>query len=242
MITVSYLGTNYCGWQAQKNGVGVQSVLEQAFSKLFDKKTTLYGSGRTDAGVHARGQVAHFDADTPIPYDKIPYAVNTLLPSDIRVLDCRQVPDDFHARFSAKRKTYLYSIYCSPHGNPLIDATAEQITAKLNIVSMANAAKALEGKHDFKCFEATGSNVKDTIRTVYSAEVFEDNGQIVISITGNGFLYNMVRIIAGTLVEVGRGKLQVDDIAAIIKSGDRKRAGKTLSAKGLCLLKVEYDF
>lgn len=240
-ITVSYLGANYCGWQNQKNGISVQEVLEKAFEKLFQKKTTLHASGRTDAGVHAEGQVAHFDMQTSIPPDKIPYAINTFLPDDIRVLSCEVADENFHARFSAKRKTYEYRMYLSPHINPLKNITAEQVIGELDLDAMRKAAKFIEGTHDFKCFEASGSKIIDTCRTVYAVEISDDQNDIVISVTGNGFLYNMVRIIAGTLVDVGRGKIAPEDILDIISKKDRTLAGKTLPAKGLCLKAVDYD-
>ena len=204
-ITVSYLGTNYCGWQTQKNGTSVQSVLENAFSKLFGAKTAVTGSGRTDAGVHALGQVAHFDAETSIPAEKIPFAINTMLPEDVRVLSCEEVSPDFHARFQAKEKTYVYKLYLSPHLNPLKNATAENICVPLDFAEMEKAARFIEGTHDFRCFEASGSSVKDTVRTVEKVEIIKNGEDVEIRVTGNGFLYNMVRIIAGTLVDVGKG-------------------------------------
>ena len=215
-ITVSYLGTNYCGWQTQKNGTSVQSVLENAFSKLFGAKTAVTGSGRTDAGVHALGQVAHFDAETSIP------------------------AENFHARFQAKEKTYVYKLYLSPHLNPLKNATAENICVPLDFAEMEKAARFIEGTHDFRCFEASGSSVKDTVRTVEKVEIIKNGEDVEIRVTGNGFLYNMVRIIAGTLVDVGKGKIAANDVEDIIKSGDRVRAGKTLPAKGLTLYSVKY--
>ncbi len=240
-ITVSYLGTSYCGWQNQKNGESVQEILEKAFFKLFQNKVSIYASGRTDAGVHAEGQVAHFDAETSIPAEKIPFAVNTLLPEDVRVLACEAVDENFHARFCAKRKTYEYRLYQSPHISPLENITAEQVCGSLDIEAMKKAAKYIEGKHDFKCFEATGSKIIDTVRTIYGVEILTDNNKITISVTGNGFLYNMVRIIAGTLVDVGKGKLSAEAIPEIILKKDRTLAGKTLPAKGLCLKSVKYD-
>lgn len=239
-ITVSYLGTNYCGWQTQKNGLSVQAVLEKSFTKLFDAATAVTGSGRTDAGVHADGQVAHFDAETSIPSEKIPFAINTLLPEDIRVTACDVVDDDFHARFGAKEKTYVYRLYISPHISPLKNATAEHIPVKLNLTDMKTAAKSIEGTHDFKCFEAAGSTVKNTVRTVKEVKIETDGNDVAIFVTGNGFLYNMVRIIAGTLVDVGKGKIPVTEVKKIIDVGDRTRAGKTLPAKGLCLVSVIY--
>lgn len=283
---ISYLGTRYVGWQRQLNGLSVQEVLENALEKTFGAPTQATASGRTDAGVHAEGQVVHFDADTTIPTEKIPFAVNTHLPDDISMLKCEIVDSDFNARFSAKRKTYCYKLYISKHRLPLLEPTHEQVVVPLDLTAMQECAKVIEGEHDFKCFEASGSVVKNTVRTVFSIDIdvkplsvahttineenseknsnendilnrlnnneyperVEDtsqnvslmNAEVEISVTGNGFLYNMVRIIAGTLVYVGIGKITVDDVKGIIASGDRKRAGKTLSAKGLHLVKVVY--
>lgn len=238
---VEYKGTNYCGWQRQENGLAVQEVLEKAFSDLFGAPTAVTASGRTDAGVHALGQVVHFDAQTSIPTDKIPFAVNTTLPEDVRVTSCVVAPDDFNARFDAKRKTYAYHVYFSRHLHPLKSDYATQITTPLDLSAMRRAAEYVVGEHDFACFEATGSVVKSTVRTIYELRLDEENGEIVIRVTGNGFLYNMVRILAGTLVYVGVGKLSPEDVRDILLSGDRTRAGVTLPAAGLCLERVEYD-
>lgn len=264
--TISYCGTRYVGWQRQLNGLSVQEVLEKALSKAFGTNVNATASGRTDAGVHAEGQVVHFDAETSIPVEKIPFAVNTYLPDDISMLCCEPVSEDFNARFNAKRKTYCYKMYLSKHRLPMLEATHEHIVVPLDEKSMREAAKIIEGTHDFKCFEASGSVVKNTVRTVYSVEIETRpvfyatvvsasektdnlnnlnsnsifNCEVLISVTGNGFLYNMVRIIAGTLLYVGMGKLTPIDVQKIIESGDRKAAGKTLSAKGLHLLKVVY--
>lgn len=239
-ITLSYLGTAYCGWQNQKNGLSIQEVVEKAFGRLFGRETAVTASGRTDAGVHAEAQVAHLDADTSIPAEKIPFAVNTLLPEDIRVLSCEEAPDDFHARFSAKEKTYRYSVYASHHSAPL-ENTAVHVTGKLDLDEMRRAAAFIEGKHDFRCFEASGSEIRDTVRTVREIRI-EERGRITdIFVTADGFLYNMVRIIAGTLVSAAKGKIPADEIPEIILSGDRTRAGKTLPAKGLTLIGVKYE-
>lgn len=269
---ISYLGTAYVGWQKQLNGLSVQEVLEKALSTAFQQPVQATASGRTDAGVHAEGQVVHFDADTSIPAEKIPFAVNTLLPDDISMLTCEVVDDNFNARFSAKRKTYCYKLYISRHRLPILEPTHEHIILPLDIDAMKLASKEIEGEHDFKCFEASGSVIKNTVRTVYSIDfditplnkaTFHkddtidnlthsnsdnscDNSNMItdcelcISITGNGFLYNMVRIIVGTLVYVGLHKLTPTDVANIILNKDRKVAGKTLSAKGLHLLRVVY--
>lgn len=251
---ISYYGANYVGWQRQLNGLSVQEVLEKALEKTFGAPTSATASGRTDAGVHALGQVVHFDADTSIPADKVPFAVNTHLPDDVSMLSCEIAPENFNARFSAKRKTYCYKIYVSKHRLPVLELDHEHITYPLDLDKIEQAAKIIEGTHDFKCFEASGSVVKNTVRTVYSVDVVTrhfDNatvradgkffdGELSISVTGNGFLYNMVRIIAGTLVYVGIGKLTPQDVSRILETGDRKAAGKTLGAKGLTLMSVQY--
>ena len=251
---ISYYGANYVGWQRQLNGLSVQEVLEKALEKTFGAPTSATASGRTDAGVHALGQVVHFDAETSIPTDKIPFAVNTHLPDDVSMLSCEIAPANFNARFSAKRKTYCYKIYVSKHRLPVLELDHEHITYPLDLDKIRQAAKIIEGTHDFKCFEASGSVVKNTVRTVYSVDVVTrpfDNttvradgkffdGELSISVTGNGFLYNMVRIIAGTLVYVGIGKLTPEDVSRILETGDRKAAGKTLGARGLTLMSVQY--
>ena len=251
---ISYYGANYVGWQRQLNGLSVQEVLEKALEKTFGAPTSATASGRTDAGVHALGQVVHFDADTSIPTDKIPFAVNTHLPDDVSMLSCEIAPENFNARFSAKRKTYCYKIYVSKHRLPVLELDHEHITYPLDLDKIEQAAKIIEGTHDFKCFEASGSVVKNTVRTVYSVDVatrhFDNatvradgkffDGELSISVTGNGFLYNMVRIIAVTLVYVGIGKLTPQDVSRILETGDRKAAGKTLGAKGLTLMSVQY--
>ncbi len=256
---ISYFGARYVGWQRQLNGLSVQEVFEKALEKTFGTKTAATASGRTDAGVHAEGQVVHFDADTSIPVDKIPFAVNTHLPDDVSMLSCEVVSDDFNARFNAKRKTYCYKTYISKHRRPMLEPTHEHIIVPVDLDKIKEACKIIEGTHDFKCFEASGSIIKNTVRTIYSIEVetaplqtysSEDsatekdglltNSVMNVYVTGNGFLYNMVRIIAGTLLYVGIGKLTPDDVRTILESGDRKLAGKTLSAKGLHLIQVIY--
>ena len=246
---VSYYGKHYVGWQRQLNGPSVQEALEKALSDTFGTPTQATASGRTDAGVHAEGQVVHFDADTAIPPEKIPFAVNTALPRDISMLSCEPVPDDFNARFSAKRKTYRYNIYVSRHRRPMLEGTHAHIVVPLDLAAMRECADVIEGEHDFKCFEASGSAVKSTVRTVYSVRLEADGdvrdgilseGTLCIYVTGNGFLYNMVRIIAGTLVYAGQGKLTAADVRRVLATGDRTLAGKTMPPEGLTLVSVEY--
>ena len=244
---ISYFGQNYVGWQRQLNGVSVQECLEKALEETFNSPTACTASGRTDAGVHAEGQVVHFDAETSIPVEKIPFAVNTALPRDISMLSCEETTDDFNARFSAKRKTYRYKLYVSRHRLPMLENTYAHIVVPLDVEKMKEAAKLIEGTHDFKCFQASGSVVKTSVRTVYSLQVESiippasgAEAEIFITVCGNGFLYNMVRIIAGTLVYVGIDKLSIEDVGDILNGRDRTLAGKTLPPEGLHLISVEY--
>lgn len=246
---VSYFGKNYVGWQRQLNGLSVQEVLEKALTAVFGVPTQATASGRTDAGVHAEGQVVHFDADTAIPAEKIPFAVNTELPRDISMLSCEPAGDTFNARFSAKRKTYRYSLYVSRHRRPMYEETKAHVVVPLDLAAMRRCADLIEGEHDFKGFEASGSAVKSTVRTVFSVAIAADgktedgkltDGTLDIYVTGNGFLYNMVRIIAGTLVYAGQGKLTEEDVRRVLDTGDRTLAGKTLPPEGLTLVSVEY--
>lgn len=239
-LTIEYLGTAYCGWQRQKNGISVQEVIEDAAKKLFKEDIAITGSGRTDSGVHAKGQVAHFDVDTTVPVRNMPFALNSYLPDDIQILSAEEVDMSFHARFGAKAKTYRYTLYVDKHKHPLIDMQATNVHVRPDIALMREAANKLIGEHDFKCFLAAGSNVKDTVRTIYSLDVDEIDGIIHITVCGNGFLYNMVRILTGTLYYVGTGKLKVSDVDRIVEGKERKLAGKTLPAKGLTLLSVLY--
>ena len=239
-LTVSYDGTNYCGWQRQKNGLTVQQVLEEAVEKLTGKKATVTGSGRTDSGVHAKAQVAHFLTDATIPAEKFYLALNALLPDDIKVVKSELAGDDFHARFSAKKKTYSYNFYFSDVILPLKSRYACRTEEGLDFASMTLAANALCGEHDFAAFRGVGSSVKDTVRTVYEITFKKSEGGFSVFVTGNGFLYNMVRVIAGALLAVGKGEISADDIKAALKTGERNKAFKTLPANGLILEKVDY--
>lgn len=239
ILTISYDGTNYVGWQRQKNGVSVQEVIETALFKVTGEKTILVASGRTDSGVHAKGQVAHFDTSSSVPSDKFYLALNCFLPDDIRILSSCSAPTGFHARYTAKRKTYVYNFYVSPVILPLKDRYATRI----DDFSTEKAQKILDeivGEHDFKCFLASGSEIKTTVRTIYSAIVKKDGSDVKIEICGNGFLYNMVRIIAGTVLSASEDKLSASDVKTALLSGDRQKVGKTAPAKGLILKSVEY--
>lgn len=241
MLVVEYDGTDYVGWQRQKNGVSVQGKIEDAIFSLTGERVSLVGSGRTDSGVSALSQVAHFDTESTIPPEKLYRALNVKLPPDIRITASSLASFDFHARFSAKRKTYAYRMYARETDSPLLRRFAVRVDDDVNVEGMNEAAKRFIGTFDFRCFLATNSSVKDTTRTIYESAVTRENGLIVFRITGNGFLYNMVRIMAGTLLSVGYGKFSPEEVSEIIKTGVRKRAGKTMPPNGLILEKVEYE-
>ena len=237
LITVQYDGTNFFGWQKQNSFRTVQEELEKALTGLFHVETQCFGASRTDRGVHALCQKAVFDTETTIPAEKIPLAIIKYLPEDITISDCREVDPEFNPRFEVKRKTYRYTIYNSEFRDPLRRNYTEFVRDKLDIQKMQLAAEAFLGEHDFKGFCSAHTSAKTTVRTIYDISVSKDNeNEISIYVTGNGFLYNMVRIIAGTLIFVGQGKIDPEKMPEIIESGDRKRAGKTAGPAGLCLI------
>ncbi len=232
---------NLIGWQKQPNKLNVQGNIEKAIYQVTGEEVELFASGRTDAGVHAFGQVANFKTNSQIPIEKFPIALNTNLKKSIRILQAEEVEENFHSRLSCKRKTYRYVINNSPNGTAIYRNLETNISEKLDVSKMQEAIKYFIGEHDFKAFRASGTSSKSSVRTIYEATVYEKDDRIYIELTGNGFLYNMVRIIAGTLVEVGKGKIRPEEISDIIQSKDRTRAGKTLPPQGLYLVKVEYD-
>jgi tRNA pseudouridine38-40 synthase len=240
-LTVEYDGTNYAGWQWQTNALSVQQMLETAFEAAAGESVRINGAGRTDAGVHAMAQVAHLDTQCSIPPDKISYALNMHLPPDIRVKDSQQVNDHFHARFDAKGKHYRYTIDSSVHAPAIYRHTSAHVRGALDVSAMREAAEYVLGTHDFACFCASGSEVKETVRTVYSLVITESKPFIHMDIKGSGFLYHMVRIIAGTLIEIGQKKRPPVSMRDIIESKDRKRSGVTAPAKGLMLMSVYYE-
>lgn len=239
-IVVEYDGTCYHGWQRQKNAISIQEVLETAISSITGEKTNLIGSGRTDAGVHALNQVANFKTDTRIPIDKLPYAINSKLPEDIIVKHAELVPEDFHSRFCAKSKIYTYTIYNAKFPSPLFRKYSYFFPRPLDVKAMQQASKVFTGTHDFRAFMASGSPVKSTVRHIDRLEVSQTGDVIKIEFEANGFLYNMVRIIAGTLLDVGLKKINLKQLELILKSKDRTQAGKTLPPQGLCLVNVIY--
>ena len=244
LLIIEYDGTNYSGWQSQKNACAIQDVTEAALSVLHGgQKVPLIGCSRTDSGVHASGYCANFRSALTIPPEKFCYALNNLLPDDIRIVASRQVPEDFHARFSVKSKTYCYRFYTGRFASPLRANRAWHVKGDLTLSAMQHAAAQLLGTHDFSAFMAAGGYAGTTVRTLFDAGVTfsEETGLYTVSVTGDGFLYNMVRIIAGTLVYVGLGKLPADGISEIILGKDRKKAGITAPACGLYLDHVNYS-
>ena len=219
----------------------VQEKLERAILKLTGEELCVSGASRTDAGVHALGQSAHFDTESRIPADKFSFALNTMLPPDIRVTRSEEVPPEFHARFSTKGKRYRYLFHAAPHAGALTRNTHAHVIYPLDVERMQAEAQDLVGTHDFAAFAASGSVVKDTVRTIYRAEVTSEGSEIRLIVEGSGFLYNMVRIIAGTLIGVGSGKLEPGAFRRAIASGDRLDLGITAPAHGLTLMEVFYD-
>lgn len=239
---IEYDGTRYNGWQSQKNGKGIQELITNAIHQVTGEEIKLNGSGRTDAGVHAYGQTANFLTDSKIPVDKFPLAVNAFLPKDIAILSACEVSQDFHARYSVYGKKYMYIVNNSKIRSALDFYREYQVPEKLDYKAMKKAAEYFEGTHDFKGFMASGSKVTDTVRTIKKVQLKKrDDDRIIFNFTGEGFLYNMVRIMVGTLLDVGVGKIKPEDIKDIILSKDRMRAGKTVPAQGLYLVEVYYE-
>lgn len=238
-LTLSYDGSNYSGFQIQKDKDTIQKRLENALSIVLKDNINIIACGRTDAGVSAIECICHFDYDEINIGRTIGYS-NNLLPEDIRINNIEVVEDNFHARYSAKKKTYNYFFYVDGE-IPVFERFATNIGYNINIESMKFACKYFEGEHDFSAFCASNTSVKDKVRTIYSAKIIDMGDNLYkFEITGNGFLYNMVRIIMGTLVMIGRGKLSINDIEKIIKGKDRSLSGKTMPSKGLFLKKVYY--
>jgi tRNA pseudouridine38-40 synthase len=240
-MTVEYDGTAYAGWQRQINAISVQQRLEEALQKLTGEETGVTGASRTDAGVHALGQVVHFDTQSRIPGEKFSYALNTMLPPDIRVRVSEETRADFHARFDAKGKLYRYLIHNHAHAPAIGRNTHAHAIYPLNEEAMHEEAQCAVGTHDFRAFAASGSIVKDTVRTVYEARVLRDGDEVEVLVRGGGFLYNMVRILAGTLIDVGGGKRPPGAVARAIESCNRLDLGPTAPAHGLTLMRVYYD-
>lgn len=240
LMTVEYFGLNYVGWQNQKNGESVQETLEKKLSVLLREDVKILASGRTDSGVHAYGQKAHFITASDITPFKILGAVNSMLPPDIRITDIHEVPMEFHAQYSAKRKTYRYKMYVSRIHSPIRNYTHAQVIPPIDYEKMQEAASLLVGTHDFTAFSSAHAIIKNKVRTLYKVELKRDGDEITVDVEGNGFLYNMVRIIVGTLVWVGKGKRSLDDVKEALATGNREKAGKTFPPHALYLLSVDY--
>lgn len=239
-LTVAYDGTNYCGWQVQPNGITIESELNRHLSELLKEDIHVIGASRTDAGVHALGNVAVFDTEARMPAEKFSYALNTRLPSDIRIQDSREVPADFHPRFCQTVKTYEYRICNRRFPDPCQRLYSLFYYWYLDVEKMRQAAAYLVGEHDFTSFCTAKAEITNHVRTIYSLDVDKDGDMITLRVRGNGFLYNMVRIISGTLLRVGSGMMRPEEIKDILAAKDRQKAGETARPEGLTLVKIEY--
>ncbi|MCM1156264.1 MAG: tRNA pseudouridine(38-40) synthase TruA [Roseburia sp.] len=240
MLTVAYDGTNYHGWQVQPNGETIEGVLNRCLSLLLGEKIEVIGASRTDSGVHALGNIAVFDSETSIPAEKIAYALNAGLPEDIKIQDSREVKASFHPRHCDSRKTYEYRIYNATFPMPTQRLYSYFSYTPFDIERMREAAAYFVGTHDFKSFCSIDTHVEDTVRQIEDVQVWKADDLITIRVVGRGFLYNMVRIMAGTLMEVGRGSLEPKEIRRILEARDRNAAGPTAPACGLTLMKYEF--
>ena len=239
-LTVAYDGTNYCGWQVQPNGITIQEVLNQCLSEFTGEKIETIGASRTDAGVHALRNVAVFDTEMRMPGDKFSFALNQRLPEDIRIQKSEEVDVNFHPRYIKSQKTYEYRILNRRFPIPTERFYSHFTYIPLDIEKMREAAEYLVGEHDFKSFCGTGAQVKTTVRTVKEIQIEKNEDRITIRITGEGFLYNMVRIIAGTLMDIGGGLYPPEKMQEILEAKDRKKAGPTAPARGLTLMEIQY--
>jgi len=239
-LTVAYDGTNYCGWQVQPNGITVQEALNQCLSEFSGENIETIGASRTDAGVHALGNVAVFDTEMRMPGDKFSFALNQRLPEDIRIQKSEEVDANFHPRYVKSQKTYEYRILNCRFPIPTERFYSHFTYIPLDVDKMKEAASYLIGEHDFKSFCGTGAQVKTTVRTVKEIQIEKSGDRITIRITGEGFLYNMVRIIAGTLMDIGGGLYLPEKMKEILEAKDRKKAGPTAPARGLTLMKIQY--
>lgn len=240
-ITIEYDGTNYAGWQCQKSKKNtIQEAIESVLQEMLQEKIQLIVSGRTDSGVHAQAQVANFKTNSNISLERLHEGLNALLPDDISIAQVKDVAPDFHSRFHPKSKTYRYTILNRKHRSALLRNRVYFCRYPLKLRLMQKEAKFLLGKHDFKAFAASGKKEKSSVRIIKNISVVKKNGLVYIDIEANGFLYNMVRNIVGTLIDIGRGKLCAGSLKKILLSRDRKLAGPTAAPCGLCLLKVQY--
>ena len=237
---MAYDGTVYCGWQIQPNGITVEEVLNRNLSELTGEEITVIGASRTDSGVHAQGNVAVFDSDTTIPPERIAYAVNRKLPEDIVVIRSEEVPGDWHPRYQETEKTYEYHILNREMPDPVRRRDSYFVSYPLDLEAMRRAAAYLKGEHDFRSFCNVHTGVQDTVRTIYDLDIIRSGDLVTVRIRGNGFLYNMVRIIVGTLVRVGRGFYPPGQVKEILEAKERTSAGVTAPPQGLVLVKIDY--
>ncbi len=240
-LTVAYDGTDFHGWQFQPEQRTVEGDLNKALSELLKEEIQVTGASRTDAGVHAYGNVAVFDTESNIPPDRFAYALNTKLKDDVRIMKSEEVAPDFHPRYQCHNKTYEYHVCCSEIQIPTRRRYSAYTYKKPDVEKMREGAKYFVGRHDFASFQAAGSTITDTVRSIFFIDVLQDNEGIVIRVNGDGFLYNMVRIMAGTLINVGCGKILPEDCKGILEACDRKKAGPTAPACGLFLKEIFYD-
>ena len=239
-LTVAYDGCNYSGWQIQPNASTIEQVLDNAINKVTGEKVHVIGASRTDAGVHGLGNVAVFDTASNIPAYKFTYGINLYLPEDIIIQQSDEVESDFHPRHCDTRKTYCYRILNTEFGLPKKRNYTWNVPGNIDIAKMQEAAAYLVGEHDFKSFCCVRTQTETTVRTIYSLDVDRKGDEILITVTGNGFLYNMVRIIAGTLIQVGKGKFNPEYVKEMLDAKDRTQAGQTAPPQGLTLMRIEY--
>jgi tRNA pseudouridine38-40 synthase len=240
LLKIEYDGTAYAGWQTQRNARTIQETIEAALKRLTNRKARLISCGRTDSGVHALGHVANFHTDSKMPVNRLQRALNSILPKDIVIKSCLEVHSGFHSRFDAISKTYRYTIMNGPSPSAVRRDFTAHIPYKLNFALMRREAKTLIGRHDFKSFQAADRIERSSVRTIKKLSLRKKGEQIEIDIEGDGFLYNMVRNIVGTLVDIGSGKIPAGSMARILRARDRKKAGDTAQARGLCLMEVIY--
>ncbi|MDE6412665.1 MAG: tRNA pseudouridine(38-40) synthase TruA [Eubacterium sp.] len=240
LVEISYDGSNYHGWQVQKNALTVQEVFQNAVEKVFCERIDIKGCSRTDSGVHANSYFVNFKTDKSIPTDKVVMALNTYLPKDVAVLSCKEVSEDFHARYSVQSKEYVYKLYNGKIRNPFYNNYAFHYRYPINVDYLNEQAKAFIGTYDFSGFCSSNSDVEDTVRTVKNFEVSRDGDMVYFTVEADGFLYNMVRIMVGTLIFINEGKIKANELKEVIESKNRKRAGKTAPPQGLYLNRVNY--
>jgi tRNA pseudouridine38-40 synthase len=240
LLTVEYDGTDFVGWQIQPNGRSVQDVLETALARVLGSPVRIHSAGRTDAGVHAQGMTAHFETAANLPLAAYREGVNRLLPPDVVVREAAEAPEGFHARFDARGKWYRYAIYTAPVRSPLLGRRAWHLRSPLDLTAMARAAQDFVGCHDFAAFRASGCDARTTNREIFSMQLEQQGELLLIDVRGAGFLRNMVRVMVGTLVEIGLGRRPENDVVCLLRQGCRQKAGRTAPPQGLCLMEVWY--